>query len=256
MSTEGKYIYCIAATGNEDEFGSFGIGGGIGGRGDELYVIGYQDTGAVVSNSPVIKYQVNRENLLCHERAIEEVMKYHTVLPVRFGTIAEDEKHVKRILEKEYIRFRQLLDDIDGKKELGLKAVFKEEVIYKDILTNYSEIRVRKEMIAHELPEKTYHQRMEIGKMVEVALEKEKEKYREKILRTLMPLCEDMRINNTYGERMILNAAFLVNKHREAEFDIKVNELSDKYVDLVKFKYVGTLPPFNFVNITINLGEY
>ncbi|MBI5188385.1 MAG: GvpL/GvpF family gas vesicle protein [Nitrospirae bacterium] len=252
MSTEEKYIYCIVATGNEEKFGPFGIGG----RGDELYTITYQDTGALVSNTPILNYKVNRENLLCHERAIEEVMKYHTVLPVRFGTVAEDEKQVKRILEKEYIRFRQLLDEMGGKKELGLKVVFKEEAIYKDILTNYNEIRIRKEMIANEPPEKTYHQRMEIGKMVEVALEKEKKKYRENILHTLMPLCKDVRINNTYGERMIVNAAFLVNKHREAEFDIRVNELSDKYVDLVKFKYVGTLPPFNFVNLIINVGEY
>ena len=252
MSTEGKYIYCIADNVKEEKFGPIGIGG----RGDELSVIIYQDIGAAVSNSPIIKYRVNRENLLCHERAVEEVMKYHVVLPVRFGTIAEDEKQVKRILEKEYIRFRQLLDDIADKKELGLKIVFKEETIYKNILTDYTEIRMRRERIAHELPEKTYHQRMEIGRLVEAALEKEKRRCRENILETLMPLCEDAKINNAYGERMILNAAFLVNKSKETDFDIKVNELSDKYNSKMKFKYIGTVPPFNFVNIPINTGDY
>ena len=183
--TEGKYIYCIILQGEQKTFGSIGISG----RGDELYTLYFNGIGAVVSNSPIMKYQVNRENLLCHERAIEEVMKYHTVLPVRFGTIAEDEKQVKKILEKEYIRFRQLLDDMDGKKELGLKAVFKEKAIYEDILNNYDEIRIRKERIACELAEKTHHQRMEIGKLVEAALEKEKKKYKEDILHTLMPIC-------------------------------------------------------------------
>lgn len=252
MSNEGKYIYCIAADVKKEKFGPSGIGG----RGDELSMITYLDIGAAVSNSPVVRYQVGRENLLCHERAIEEVMKYHAVLPVRFGTIAEDEKQVKRILEKEYVRFRKLLNDIADKKELGLKIVFKEESIYKNILTDYAEIRIRREKIAHEPPEKTYHQRMEIGRLVEAALEKEKGKYRENILGTLMPLCEDTKINNPYGERMILNAAFLVNKAKEREFDIKVNELSDKYTRSMKFKYVGMLPPFNFVNIPINTGDY
>jgi len=252
MSNEGKYIYCIAGDVKKERFDPSGIGG----RGDELSMITYQDIGAAVSNSPVIRYQVSRENLLCHERAIEEVMKYHAVLPVRFGTIAEDEKQVKRILEKEYVRFRQLLNDIADKKELGLKIVFKEESIYKDILTDYAEIRIRKEKIAHEPQEKTYHQRMEIGRLVEAALEKEKGKYRENILGTLMPLCEGAKINNSYGERMILNAAFLVNKNEEMKFDMKVNELSDKYTRSMKFKYVGTLPPFNFVNIPINTGDY
>lgn len=252
MSTEGKYIYCIAADVKKEKFGPLGIGG----RGDELSMVVYQDIGAAVSNSSVIRYQVSRENLLCHERAIEDVMKYYAVLPVRFGTIAEDEKQVRRILEKEYIRFRQLLNDIAGKKELGLKIVFKEESIYKDILTDYAEIRIRKEKIAHEPPEKTYIQRMEIGRLVETALEKEKDKCRENILGTLMPLCEDAKINNPYGERMILNAAFLVKNTEETEFDTKVNELSNKYNSKMKFKYVGTLPPFNFVNVPINTGDY
>lgn len=252
MSNSGKYIYCIAAVVKETTFGPLGIGD----RGDELSIMVYKDIGAAVSNSPVIRYRVSRDNLLCHERAIEEVMKYNAVLPVRFGTIAEDEKQVGRILEKEYGRFRQLLNDIADKKELGLKIVFKEEIIYDDILTDYAEIRMCKERIAREPPEKTYHQRMEIGRMVEAALEKEKGEYRGNILDTLMPLCEDVKINNAYGERMILNAAFLVNKAKETEFDIKVNELSEKYNSKMKFKYVGTLPPFNFINIPINTRDY
>jgi Gas vesicle synthesis protein GvpL/GvpF len=71
-----------------------------------------------------------------------------------------------------------------------------------------------------------------------------------------MPLALEVKTNNTYGERMILNAAFLVEKTKEAAFDQKVNELADKYGDKMTFKYVGTLPPFNFVNIEINTGDY
>ncbi len=33
-------------------------------------------------------------------------------------------------------------------------------------------------------------------------------------------------------------------------------EIKDKYGDKITFKYVGTLPPFNFVNIEINTGDY
>jgi len=97
---------------------------------------------------------------------------------------------------------------------------------------------------------------MEIGKMVEAALQKEKEIYKEDILDTLSPSAVEVKINNTYGERMIINAAFLINEDKEAEFDQKVQELADKYGDKMKFKYVGTLPPFNFINLTINVGEY
>ncbi len=245
---EGKYIYCVIGTnGLSERFGTLGIGG----RGDELYTIYFQDIGAVVSNSPIKKYPVSSENALSHEKAIEEVMKYHTVLPVRYCTIAEDEEKVKKILEKEYDKFKNLLKNISGKKELGLKAIFK-EVIYNDIVDKYEYIKRLKEKITGKPPETTYYLRMEIGKMVERALEREKEKYKDEMLNTLRLLSEEMKINNTYGERMILNAAFLIKKDKEAEFDLKVNELVERHDDKIRFKYVGPLPPFNFVNLVIN----
>lgn len=249
---EGKYIYCIIGSGESRSFGSLGIGG----RGDELHTICLLDMAAVVSNSPIVKYSVSRENMLSHEKAVEEVMKGHTVLPVRFCTIAEDEEKVRKILEKEHHKFKDLLSKMKGKKELGLKAIFKEDVIYKDILERYEDIRLLKEKIATLPPNASHYQRMEIGRMVETALEKEKETCKEDILSALSSLAVEVKTNAAYGERMIINAAFLVEDKKEMEFDRRINELDTKYGDMIKFKYVGTLPPFNFVNLIIKTGEY
>ena len=244
---EGKYIYCIIATAVAKTFGSIGIGD----RGDELYTICFNDIAAVVSNSPIIRYTVSRENMLAHEKAIEEVMKEHAVLPVRFATIAEDEEKVKKILEKEYSKFKDLLNRMKDKKELGLKAIFKEDVIYKDILEKYKEIRILKEKVASLPSEKTYFKKAEIGEMVEAALQREKEIYKKDILNTLSALAAEVKSNSSYYELMIINAAFLVEKYKEAEFDQKVNELEAKYSSKLKLKYIGKVPPFNFVNLVI-----
>ena len=246
---EGKYIYCIieTATAVAKTFGSQGIGG----RGDELYTVCFNDIAAVVSNSPILRYKVSRENTLAHEKAIEEVMKEYTVLPVRFATITEDEDKVKKILEKEYGKFKDLLNKMKDKKELGLKAIFHEDIIYKDILEKYKEIRILKEKVATLPSEKTYFKRAEIGEMVEAALQKEKEIYKKDILNTLSALAAEVKINNSYWELMIINAAFLVENYKEAEFDQKVNEFEAKYSSNIKFKYIGKVPPFNFVNLVI-----
>ena len=244
---EGKYIYCIITTTVAKTFGSIGIGC----RGDELYTICFKDIAAVVSNSPIIRYTVSRENMLAHEKAIEEVMKEHTVLPVRFATIAEDEEKVKKILEKEYSKFKDLLNRMKDKKELGLKAIFKEDVIYKDILEKYKEIRILKEKVAALPSEKTYFKRAEIGEMVEAALQREKEIYKKDILDAISSLAIEVKTNSSYYELMIINAAFLVEKYKEAEFDQKVNELEAKYSSKLKLKYIGKVPPFNFINLVI-----
>jgi hypothetical protein len=253
MKDEGKYIYCIIQNERDMDFGPIGIGE----RGDRVHTVSFQDISAVVSDSPIKKYSVGRDNLIPHERVIEEVMKTFTVLPVRFCTIADDETQVKKILEKEHNKFLILLKDMEDKKELGLKAVFKEDIIYKDILAGHNEIRTLKERIGKEPAQSFAHQKLiEVGRLVESALEEEKAECKEEILSVLTPLAADVKSNNTYGERMIINAAFLIEKERETEFDEKVQELSERYGEKIKFKYVGTLPPFNFVNIEINTEDY
>ena len=249
---EGKYIYCIIASSEAHSFGPLGIGG----RGDELRTILYDDIAAVVSDSPIISYAISRENMLAHEKAIEEIMKKHTVLPVRFCTIAKDEDKVKKILEIEHDRFAELLKNFEGKKELGLRAIFKEDVIYKEIAEKYEDIRALKKALSSEPPAKTYYLRVEVGRKVEAALQEEKDTYKEEILNTLSPLALDTKVNTTYGELMIINTAFLVENATEAKFDQNVQALADKYDDKIKFKYVGTLPPFNFVNLVIETGKY
>ena len=255
---EGKYIYCIIDSDRQQSFGPLGIGG----RGDELHTICFNGIAALVSDAPRVKdaplgkYRVSRDNSLTHEKAIEIVMAEHTVLPVRFATVAEDEEKVMKILEAEYERFRELLNQMKNKTELNLKAMFKEGIIYKDILEKYEDIRVLKEKIAGLPSERTHLQRMKIGEMVEAALHWEKQIIEEDILNILSPLAVEVKTNNPYGELMIINAAFLVEKEKETEFDRQVQKLGDMHSDKVNFKFVGTLPPFNFVNISINTEDY
>lgn len=247
MKKEAIYLYCVIETKVPATFGCLGIGD----RGDELYTILFKDIAFVVSNSSKLDYPAYREYLIAHEKAIEEVMKKHTVLPVCFSTVTEDEKGIKRILEREYGKFKNLLEKMKNKKELGLVAVFKKETIYKDISKKYKDIQVLTKKISSLPPQKTYLQRMEIGKMVEVALQKEKEIYKKRFFNNLLPLAQDSRDNKVYGDIMIINAAFLVEKSKETLFDQKIRELADAFGEKVNFKYVGTIPPFNFVDLKI-----
>lgn len=248
MVEEGKYIYCIIGTNEGRNFGPIGIGG----RGDEVSTISYQDLSCVISNSPMTKYVISRENMTAHERVIEEVMKDYAVLPVRFCTIATCAEEVRDLLRKRGVEFRNLLRDMDGKVELGLRAWWKNmDMIFREIVDEHREIKRLREKIAGKSPEKTYAQRIKIGEMVKSALETKKDKEGEEILNVLKKISVDFRTNQLTGDRMIINAAFLVDKAREKEFDNRVDELTEKYDERIKFKYVGPAPPFNFVNITV-----
>lgn len=249
-SLMGKYIYCITDGVEGESFGPMGIDS----RGDEVTTIAYRDIAAVVSDSPVRRYPVSRENSLAHERAIEAVFKRHAVLPVRFCTIAGDEAMVRAVLEREYDDFRALLKEMRDKVEVGVKAIFHETLIYQEILERYGEIRRRKEAIASLPPQKAHWQLVEIGRMVEEALKAEKDRVREEIVEALKGACCDFRLTHRIiGERMIMNAAFLVDRAQEAAFDRKMDGLAERYGERITFKYVGGFPPFNFVCLIINV---
>jgi hypothetical protein len=247
---EGKYIYGIIRHSGPIEFGHIGIGT----RADLVYGIEYNGITAVVSNSPIIIYEARRVNMIAHEKVLEEMMKNFTVLPVRFSTISEhnDDSGIKRILEKDYNKFDDLLLKMDGKKELGLKILAHDAAMYESILEKYDEIRTLKGKLINLPVDKTHYQRMKIGEMVAEALKKEKEGYKTTILSMLNPLSDDFKQNDNYGEMMILNAAFLIKNSIEPAFDKAVNDLDEKFGGLMTFKYVGTLPPYNFVNLVIN----
>ena len=78
---------------------------------------------------------------------------------------------------------------------------------------------------------------------------------RQACLEALKRVAVASRSNKPIGDRMILNAAFLVDRAQEQAFDERVKEVSRKYEDVLAFKYSGPWPPYNFVNIKLKLEK-
>lgn len=252
VSDEGTYLYAIIPTDHERNFGPVGIGG----RGDEVETIAYQDLSAVVSNSPLAKHVISKENLLAHERVVERVMQEYTVLPVRFCTVAANPEEIRRLLEQRYLELKHLLRDMDGKAELGVKAFWRRmEIIFREIVDEHEEIKRLKAEVAGKPSRHAHAQQIAIGEMVQAALQAKKEREAEELLAGLKRASVEYRLNGTVGDKMLFNAAFLVDRSREREFDELVERLDLHYRERIKFAYVGPVAPYNFVNITLHPEE-
>jgi len=182
---EGKYIYCIIETKAERNFGPIGIGG----RGDEVTTLSHKDLSMVISNSPMTKYVVSQEHLLAHERVVEEVMREFTALPVRFCTIASSVDEVRNLLDRRYREFKNLLKDMDHKVELGVKGLWKNMVpIYIEIVKENQTIERLREKARPRSGKKRallLETRVEMGKLVEEALQRKKDEEGEMICEAL-----------------------------------------------------------------------
>jgi hypothetical protein len=253
MEKEGKYIYCIIETKQERNFGSVGIGE----RGGEVLTIGYDDLSMVVSNYPLTKITASKENMLTHQKVIEEVMKeFDGVLPVRFGTIAASADEVRNLLDRRYREFKSALMDMDHKIELGVKGIWKNmDTIFSEIVKENEAIKNLKEALT-ERKSNDLQAKMGLGRMVKKALDEKKEKQAGEIVDKLRRTSYEHRLSDTIGDEMFMNAAFLVDKGREKEFDNIMDDLSDEYKNRIKFMYAGPLPVFNFVNIVIYPEEW
>jgi hypothetical protein len=228
---QGKYVYCIIKTDIPHDFGSVGIGG----RGDHVDTVHYKEFAAVVSNCPLIVFDPTRENALAHEHVNELVMKDFTVLPMSFGTVFRTENDIKEFLKGTYEALTDVLSKMEGKIEFGLKVNWDKETIIREIESENEEIRRLKEEISSNTSTSTYFS------------------YVGEIYEALRDAAIASRSNKPIGDKMIMNAAFLVEREKTKSFDDQISEIAKKYENRLSFLYTGPWPPYNFVNIRLKL---
>jgi hypothetical protein len=94
---------------------------------------------------------------------------------------------------------------------------------------------------------------MQLGRMIDKALVERSAEFVRQIYEGLRSVCVASRDNKPIGDKMIMNAAFLIDRKREEEFDAAVNRVAKNFGDRLNFKYTGPWPPYNFVNIRLKL---
>ena len=248
-TSRGKYVYCIIEAADELKFGLIGIGADP----SDVYTVHYKNLAAVVSDAPLEVLDSTRENVLAHERVNETVMREHTVIPMSFGTIFKTREDIVELLRSAAEAFGDVLNKMQNKLEFGLKVLWDREQAIREVEADDEDIsRLKKEISGQKGP--TYFARMQYGRLVDSALQTRSERYVAEILDELRDVSVASRINKPIGDKMIMNAAFLISRDRESAFDSKVKSIAGRF-DRLTFKYTGPWPPYNFVNIRLKLEK-
>ncbi len=185
--------------------------GRIGMNDSEVYTLPYNDIAAVVSDSSLKEYELTEEYATRHEEVIRHVMEEHAVVPVEFGTLIRNGRILSTLMAKTYDPVKACLKLVNNTVELGVKVVLNKESTFDGSR--------RKECVSD-------------------------------ILGSLKTKAKHVVIGDLFSDRLILNAAFLVNKDNIDAFSKEVMKLQEKYFTL-KFLYSGPWAPHNFVYIKI-----
>jgi len=246
-ASRGKYVYCIIESGDPLRFGPIGIGADP----SDVYTVHYKNLAAVVSDAPLEVLDSTRENVLAHERVNETVMREHTVIPMSFGTIFKTREDIVELLRSAAEAFGDVLNKMQNKLEFGLKVLWDRDQAVREVEQEDEDIsRLKKEISGQKGP--TYFARMQYGRLIDSALQARSERYVADILEQLREVSVASRINKPIGDKMIMNAAFLISRDQETAFDAKVKSIAGRF-DKLTFKYTGPWPPYNFVNIRLKL---
>jgi hypothetical protein len=225
----------------------------VGGPDVEVRTVEYGDLAAVVSDASATAYDITRDNLMAHQRVVEESMRQSNILPVAFGTVARDDRDVReKLLRREHDELQDHLAYVQDRVELGLKVLWNRDRLFTEIVAEREDIRRLRDFVADRPPDSAYFERIQLGELTNAAIADMRDRDAEAILEGLRPLAVDLELNRLLTDLMILNASFLVDRDRVAAFDVEVQRLGELHAARLVFQYVGPLPPYSFVNISVS----
>jgi hypothetical protein len=246
MSGQGEYIYGIIGEPRPRQFSVVGVGDA------DVYTINHQKIAAVVSDTEFSEIDPTRKNVQAHTIVQDELLKEYTLLPMGFGMVAGGKDEVRGLLEKNSEGLTNELDRLSGSIEVELKLYWDPETVIKEIQGENQELSRIKAKIntGSSLLEKR-NLLIEAGKLVDNIVLDWKTRYADMVYTVLQELSLQAKINNPVGLKNLLNASFLIDKSRESEFKEQVYTLDSKFQGKVNFKYVGPMPPYNFVDLRL-----
>ena len=225
----------------------------MGERGDVVHTINFKDLAVVASDLPESRYDNTRRNMMAHMRVLDEVMADHTVLPVRFDCVAPSPEGVReQLLKARYARAehdarRDGWPDRDGSQGVLVRG----RRLSGDGPGESDDPPDAHGLEGHSL-EETYYDRIRLGELVEAELKGRRGPDAEGVPARLRPLAEKTQVNATIADHMVVNAAFLITRAREPEFDDAIRKLDSELGHRLLIKCVGPVAPYNFVNVSMH----
>jgi hypothetical protein len=212
-----------------------------------VHVVELGDLGVIIGDAPGEDAKATRDQALAHARVLETAVLDAPVVPFRFGTVLSDISLDTALLEPWHDQLAQLLESVRDYVQLTLKATYDEDAVLLEIVSSNPEIAQLRELTRGRDEITTRDARVRLGELVSLALEQLRQSDTTAIVERLSPLAAASRFEPLESEFMALNAPFLVERRRAAEFEQAAETLADEHAGRMSFTLVGPLPAFDFV---------
>ena len=216
----------------------------------EVWVVEAGDLGAIVGNAPEGDGKATRNQALAHARVLETAVRDAPVVPFRFGIIVPTDQDVGTdLLDAQHDELAALLKRVEGRLQMNLKVYYDEDVVLREITEKEPEIAKLREQMREGAEEATRDVRVRLGELVSNAVEQRRERDSADILERLKPVSIAAVVEGLEQEFMVLNAPFLVERDRRQQFEDAVEEVAEERQERMRFRLLGPMPAYNFIDV-------
>ena len=249
MTTNCNYLYGVVPAEAAKGFGPIGLDGG------DVRTVSDGGIGVVASNAARVPFAevAPEKTLQClaqHQRVLERVMLDSTVIPLKFGTYADDDGRILAVLRAGRNEFAAVLERYAGKVEVDLAASWADlRSVLRDIASDGAVVAMKAQVAGR--PKVTAEHCIRLGRLVKELLDRKNKAIAERLLVTLRTRWQDIVVNPTRDDTAVLNAAVLIGRQEMAELDRMLNQLDRCYDGRIHFRRVGPLPPYSFATAEV-----
>jgi DnaJ-domain-containing protein 1 len=249
MSTQCDYLYGVVPANGSRHFGPIGI------KGSEVRAVPHGDLAMIAGSAERISFaELPAEKALGylaeHQRVLEHVMADLPIIPLKFGTYADDQEQIIGILESGRSELTRALKNYAGKVEMDVAASWADlQAVLGELAGDEAVVSMKAE-IASEAGA-TMDQRIRLGQLVKNLLGQLNERVASRLVIALQSRWPNFAVNPTKDDSMVLNAAILIDRGQEDQFDQIIQELNRDYENRLSFRCVGPLPPYSFATAEV-----
>lgn len=244
MTNLDAYLYGIIPLKNGEIKGCEGIGEpGLG-----VFAVPVEGVSFLVSYLPKNFKEVEIDDAVKHVKVLEQLMDDYPVIPVKFGTVVKSFDHLKPMMRKNRSQIKSELKRLTHKYEVGIKAYWKKDFIQEQLKRVFEDLPVLQAQV-----ETNPEAAVELGKRAEELINT----YRDNLLklhRHLAQFTTDDFLGEPMSVEMVYNGSFLVDSEQDSALKQHLEAYADKNVEKYEFHFTTHLPPYNFVEIELNLG--
>lgn len=242
----GRYVYAlIRAAEARPQYDSIGIDGAT------VYSICNGHLAAVVSDVPNRTIRPERRYLTAHHQVLQRLMEETTLLPARFGTIADGCEELHTLLSRNRTAFLRQLQRLAGTVEMGLKVFWEVPNIFAYFVSTHRELGALRNRVFHDGRDPSVDEKIELGALFERLLREDRASHTEKVVQALGSRCLEIQESDPRSAREVMNLACLVDRQSQQKFGEGVFEAAKLFDNNYAFDFGGPWPPHNFAEVDV-----